>query len=68
MLPMQEMLYNWSCVELSLIAEKEAMDEAQKQSKNNMATGPSIDFDTWSNEVSKENAKNIKEKRFGIKR
>ena len=63
--PLQTFLFNWECVEASLVAEADAMKEAQKDAKNKQ---PEIGFDDWTALVAKENAATIKEQKYGIKR
>ena len=66
-LPIQEFLLNWECVEISLTAEAEAMEEAQEKAKKGSSNAPQMDFDQWEENVRLENAATAKEK-MGIKR
>lgn len=65
--PLEVFLYNWECVKLSLEAESEAMEQAKKDAKSGRPTNQ-MDFDEWMAEVSKENASNYKERKYGIKK
>ncbi len=63
--PLQIFLYNWECIELSLVAEAEATKDAQKNAAKKQ---PEIDFDDWMKNVMEENAGNYKEEKYGIKK
>jgi hypothetical protein len=65
--PLDKFLYNWSCVELSLQAEADAIEAAKKESGGGSG-GKQANFDDWCDSVKKENAGNIKEQKYGIKR
>ena len=67
MLPLEVFLYNWTCVELSLQSEADAIEDAKKSSGTSSG-GKQQDFDSWMNDVAKENAASIKEHKYGIKR
>ena len=66
MQPLDEFLYNWGCVELSITAEIEAQKEAEKEAKSGGNKGPQMNFDDWEKAVSLENAASAKE-RIGVK-
>jgi hypothetical protein len=66
--PLDKFLYNWNCVELSLRAEADAIDEAKKKSGSGSGGGKQANFDDWMKDVAKENAAAVKEQKYGIKR
>jgi hypothetical protein len=67
MLPLEVFLYNWTCVELSLQAEADAIEAAKKESGSSSG-GKQANFEDWMKDVAKENAASVKEHKYGIKR